>query len=482
VAASPAIQLLTGELIKMLDDPYWDVRSSAALALGKMGQNSVTVREKLLATLRDKNTEVQESAALALGMIKAVETTNDLANIIREKRNDQRLRSFAAVALGLMENPANLPVLQTVLNSADTKDEVKAGTILGIGLLKDERGAHSLLSILLGNEDEELQAFAVAGLARIGKTDISTGSGRRAKTIDLIEMFEKKLVTKETQTQVRRAIALALGTIGKKETSIRALQQAYQMDRDKGVKGFALMGLAQMAAGLPKGDADKVAVRDFLRRAVQKENDVVVKGFAVLSVGLSRDEEAGELLLGIFKSKEDPDVRAAAAIGLGIVKHADAIPYLASEITKPNDGGDARGFSCVALGMIGDVSAAEYLMAVLKDVNVPYLTWAASTGLAILNHKPGIPLIQEKIEDRNKITRESAIRSLMYFRDDATISPLLDLFKKEKQDEIRAMIIVTLGVIGDSAQEIPALRKAGRNVNWVAAVKMPSIDLLTRLF
>jgi len=248
------------------------------------------------------------------------------------------------------------------------------------------------------------------------------------------------------------------------------------------VKGFSLLGLAQLSAKLPAGDADKVAIREFMRRAVQKESDVIVKGFAVLSVGLSRDVEAGDLLMELFNGNEDPDVRAAAAVGLGIIKHAKAIPYLAQEITKPRDGGDARGFSCVALGMIGDVAAADYLMAVLKDVNVPYLIWSASTGLAILGHKAAIPEIQKKLDDKNRITREMAIRSMQYFRDDATISPLLDQFKKEKDDTIRAMIIVSLGVVADTSKEVPVLRKCGRDVNWVAAVKMPSIDLLTRLF
>jgi HEAT repeat protein len=364
----------------------------------------------------------------------------------------------------------------------DTKDEVKAGTIIGIGLLGDERGAFTLLSLLLSNEEEELQAFAVAGLSKIGKTEISSTAGRRSRTFNLIEQFEKKLVTKETPTQVRRAVALALANVGRKESSIRALQQAYQSDRDKGVKGFSLLGLAQLAAKLPAGDADKLAAIEFLRRAVNKENDVVVKGFAVLAVGLTRDETSGEFLSEIFNSNEDPDVRAAAALGLGMVKYTKAIGYLAQEITKPRDGGDARGFSCVALGLIGDVAAADYLMAVLKDVNVPYLTWSAASGLAILGHKPAIPEVLKRLDDKNRITREMTIRALQYFRDDTTISPLLDQFKKEKVDEVRAMVIVTLGVIGDSSKGIPVLRKAGRDVNWVAAVKMPSIDLLTRLF
>jgi HEAT repeat protein len=132
--------------------------------------------------------------------------------------------------------------------------------------------------------------------------------------------------------------------------------------------------------------------------------------------------------------------------------------------------------------MIGDRNASKYLKSVLKNVNIPYLKWASATGLAVLGDKSAIPMILEWIGDGNSITRDSAIRSLGYFRDDSTIMPLLDQFKKEKNDKVRAMICVTLGQIIDTSTKVPVLRRIGRNVNWIAAIRMPSVALLTRIF
>ncbi|MHC5037669.1 MAG: HEAT repeat domain-containing protein [Planctomycetota bacterium] len=475
---SPQVQFLTSELLKMLEDDYFDVRASACIGLGKLGQNTPEIRAKLVKLLKDKKQTVQECAALALGMIKAVEATNSLVNLVKNKRNKKNVRCFAAVALGLMGNPANLRVLQNTFNAADAKQEVKAGALLGLGLLKDERAAYTLYPVLMSNYKEELQAFAVTSLAKIGATEITFRRGRKSTKVDLVKQFEKKMVMKTTRTQVRRAMALALGTIGREETTITALKKAYTLDRDKGVKGFALISLAR----LKKSDSNKLIARDILRRALKRESDNVVKGFAALALGLSEDYESGDLLLDLFKKASTPDVRAAAAVGLGILKYKPALPELGDEVTNPKDGGDARGYACVALGMIGDTAAADYLKSVLKDVNVPYLKWASATGLAILKDKSAIRMILEWIDDKNRITRESSIRALCYFRDDSTIQPLLDQFKKEKVDEVRAMIIVTLGMIGDVSKEIPVLRRIGMNVNWVAAVKMPPVEMLTKIF
>ena len=478
ITMSPQIQLLVTDLLKTTRDDYFDVRAASCIALGKLGQNTPEVRTKLVAALKDRHKDVQDSAALALGMVKAVEATHDLTKIVMNKRNKTSLRCFAAVGLGLMGNPANLRTLQNIFTASDTKEEVKAGALLGLGLLKDERAAYTLYPVVMSNYKEELQSFAVTALAKIGTTEIEFRRGRKSTKIDIVNLFERKMLTKTTKTQVRRAMAMALGTIGREDSSIKALQQAYRVDRDKGVKGFALLSMALMK----KNDANKMVVNDTLRRALVRERDNVVKGFAALAVGLSKDEEGGKLLLNVFLKERNPDVRAAAAVGMGIMKYKQALPDLGQEVKKPKDGGEARGYACVALGMIGDPAASDYLKSVLKDVNIPYLKWASATGLAILNDKSAIPMIMEWINDKNQITRESAIRSLSYFRDDSTISPLLDQFRKEKSDHVRTMCIVTLGMIGDVSDEIPVLRRIGRNVNWIAAVRMPAVDLLTKIF
>jgi HEAT repeat protein len=479
--ASDPDQALRKELLARMDDPYWDVRSSAAVALGKMGRDDPAVRLRLVAALRDRHPDVRESAALGLGMIHAVEASGELTAILRDKIHAARLRAFAAVALGLLGDPAVLPALLAALDSPDAKDAVKAGLILGIGLLGDERGAQALLSVVLGNEEEELQALALAALGKIGAVEVG-GAGRNVRKTDVVQILEARLGDKDTRTQVRRSAALALGAIGRAETSVSVLEKATRMDRDKGVRAFALVALARLAARRPEGDGAAAAAREILRRAARSESDDRVKGFAVLAIGISRDEKASGLVLGLFDGNESPDVRAAAAVALGILKCRDAIPTLSREIQTPRDGGEARGFSCVSLGMVGDPCSIDYLRAVLSEAQAPYLIGAAATGLSLLNDRGALPLIWKRIGERDEIVREAAVRSLQFFRDDSTTAPLLDLMRREKSETIRAMMVVSLGAIADASEKMPVLRRIGRDVNWVAAKNLPAIALLLRMF
>ena len=153
-ALSPQAEHLVGELLKNLRDPYFDVRAASAIALGKLGRNTLPIREKLAHALRDKNSSVREAASLALGMIRAVESTTALTKILQNRREKRGFRCMAAVALGLMRNPANLRVLQEVYNASHTKPEVKAGCLLGMGLLRlvRENYRHSSGVIVSGRE------------------------------------------------------------------------------------------------------------------------------------------------------------------------------------------------------------------------------------------------------------------------------------------------------------------------------------------
>jgi HEAT repeat protein len=411
-------------------------------------------------------------------MIRAVEETVRLTERLMDTREKKGVRSMAAVALGLMRNPANLTALRNTYNASDTPLEVKAGCLIGMGLLGDERAAYTLYPVIQGHGNEELQALAVTSLARLGEGAITFRTGRSSRDVDVVGLFEKRLYMKRTKVDVRRAMALALGRIGRAPTSIEALQRAYRSDRDPGVKGFALVSLAR----IKKGAGDKARVRDFLLRVVRGEKDTVVRSFAVMAMGLTCDRELGRPLLDVFKRDGNPEVRAAAATALGLVKYRPALPDLGKEVERPKDGGDARGQAAVALGMIGDPAASQYLKAVLKNVNIPYLKWAAAAGLASLMDRSAIPQVLDWIGDPNRITRESVIRTLGAWRDESVIMPLLDRLEVETNDTVRASIIVTLGDVGRQGwKPVSALEEIGQDLNWTAATKLPSIARLARM-
>jgi HEAT repeat protein len=378
-----------------------------------------------------------------------------------------------------MKSPANHHVLERTFHAPDSTKDVKGAALLGLGLLGDERSATTLYGILLSGGRDEYRTIAVASLVRTGVSSIVFRRGSRSRMVDLVDLFETLLGRKTTPVQVRRGLALALGSMGREETSLDVLRGAYRTDRDEGVQGFALISLALMKKEDPER---KETVRRFFLRVLKREGDARVRGFAVLAAGLTRDAELGKSLLEVFNSSERSDVRAAAAVGLGVLRYGPALSDLARELKHPRDGGDARGYAAVALGMIGDPAASEYLKWILKNVNVPYLKWASATGLALLRDRTALPLILECIDDRNLTTRLTAIRSLAYFRDPSTLEPLMDRFRAEKLDSVRECIVRTMGMILDDAETIPACRRIGAGVNWAGLARRPVLLRLVSLF
>jgi HEAT repeat protein len=478
----PRIDMATTALLVYIDDKKsCDVRSWSATALGKLGRNTSEVRMKLIKALLSRKRHFHENAdaALSLGMLRAVEATEPLCRIVSDKRRKSFVRCAAAVSLGLMKSPANRPVLERVLHASDSGKDLKGAALLGLGLLGDERSAYALYQVLIGNSREEYKTIAVASLARSGASRIVFRRGSRSRTVDLVELFESLILRKTTSDPVRRGLVLALGTLGREKTSLDVLRRAYGSTRDSGVKGFTLLSMALMKKENP---AKQAQVRETILTALRRGKSARVRGFAALAAGLSEDPELGGALLVVFNGKDQADVRAAAAVGLGILRHRAAVDDLVRELREPRDGGDARGFAAVALGMIGDRSASKSLRWILKNVNVPYLKWASATGLALLGDRGAIPQILECMDDRNMTTRLTAIRSLGYFRDLSTLKPLMERFEKEKSDGVRECIVRTMGMILDDAESVPACRRIGAGVDWAGLSKRPVLLRLVSLF
>jgi HEAT repeat protein len=471
---SPAMKTLVTFLLKQMSHDYWDVRAASAIALGKVGLNVDRVRKVLEKATTDRDKNVQESAVLALGMLRARKSAFRLRSILGNKRNDHDLRSYAALALGLMQDRANLQVIARMAKT-ERKDGVRAACVTALGLIGDEAALKTLLDVFTGRDEARIRALAVTSIGKIGVKEFRQ-RGRRTP-IHLVRYFEKKLLDKQTKDSIRQSLAMILGRFGD-ERSIEVLRKVVNFDRDKATRAFALLSLAQ----IKKDNVQKASVREFLRRVLRKEKNVTVRSYAALACGLSNDGEAAKILRGIFKSKDQHEVRAAAAVGLGMLRDGDSLPDLAMEIEKPRGGGDVRRFACIAMGLIGDKAASEYLNAILGKVNEPYLRWSAAIGLAKLGDRSCLPQLVKNLSDGSRITKEAAIRAIGYFRDESQIQNLVDHFEREKNQQVQAMYIVSLGYIGDSAQDVPALRKVSQDFNWLAALSYGPIDFVTRVF
>jgi HEAT repeat protein len=165
----------------------------------------------------------------------------------------------------------------------------------------------------------------------------------------------------------------------------------------------ALLPLLKDKFELPREEAayalgetrSKTAVRPLMETLA---NDKVagVRGAAIVSLGLLKDETAVNLLTQVLTRKvktdgftglvlrrkdlENPFLRRAAAQALGLIGSREAVPVLSATLTDAKAGDDVRREAARALAAIGDPAAAPALQTALKASD-PYLARLAYEAL-----------------------------------------------------------------------------------------------------
>jgi len=193
-------------LAEALKDEDREVRSSAAKALGEIGESAVSAVPALAEALKDKGREVRWSAAEALGKIGEPAAAAVPALVEALKDEEELVRQSAAEALGQIGEPA-VPALVEALKDGGWSVRSNAAEALGkIGKL-----AVPGLIGALKDEDSSVRSSAAEALGEIGEP-------AAAAVPALAEALE------DENSWVREVAAEALRRIGTPEAR-RALEQ-----------------------------------------------------------------------------------------------------------------------------------------------------------------------------------------------------------------------------------------------------------------
>ena len=161
-------------LISMLSHARWEVRSSAVLALAKVGQPAT---QAFQATLQDEDWFVRATAAKSLGQVKDPQTIKDLVNILGD--SEWFVRERAAEALSKIGEPAIEPLIDAL---KDRNGLVRERAAEVLGEIGNEKTVGPLLKTF---HDEELyvRARAVLAFEKVETRSIKRGlqSGIRKK-------------------------------------------------------------------------------------------------------------------------------------------------------------------------------------------------------------------------------------------------------------------------------------------------------------
>jgi HEAT repeat protein len=108
-----------------------------------------------------------------------------------------------------------------------------------------------------------------------------------------------------------------------------------------------------------------------------------------------------------------------------------------------------RKGATVALGMLEDKAAVDPLMELLKKEEDQQVRENAVMALGMLGDKKAVDIMIQLLEDENKNIRKNAITSLGVFKDKKAVKPLSKILDTEEDVNIRRLIVVTIGEIGD---------------------------------
>jgi HEAT repeat protein len=168
---------------------------------------------------------------------------------------------------------------------------------------------------------------------------------------------------------------------------------------------------------------------------------------------------------------EDPGLRGAFALGLGIAADAKAGSLLAAAVAQKKGSPEFASYSCAALGLLGDVPAASLavLRQALADRSSDVLRLEAARALGLLGDAKAIPALVEELDRGGSDTvLARAVVALGAIRDASAIAPLAALARKPgAPDATHALACAGLGLLAD-AEEIRSLSLLGIDSNYLA--------------
>jgi HEAT repeat protein len=437
-----------------LADGDAEVRSAAAMALGRMGFPRSML--DLTKSLRDPVRDVRESSLLSLGMLGDGLAAAPLAEVLVDPGAEERVRGYAALGLGLLGGPEAGDALGAYLDPASDARRMggirrRPGTLACVvaclGLAGHRPSAPALRALALegrapwGDRAEPtIRSFALVGLARMGD---------RA----LLDPAEVLKLLEEDREPLRQGAAVALGLLGRPDDAplLRALKASALSDRDRNTRALATLALARVG-----GDDAAAAIREILGKCGRADLP-----FAALAAGAAGVKDAAPRLLEDFREVKDPDTRGAVALGLGLLRARDA----AKDLRETAFGGGPRPLRihCMtALGLMEDPASAEPLRKVVREEPDHVARGAASVALGLLGDPEAVPLLCAAARGASTLfARGQACRWLGVVGNREGGRVLLAIAKDRREIAFVRMYAVTgLGILCESG-DLPRLAPLG---------------------
>ncbi|MFH0944143.1 MAG: HEAT repeat domain-containing protein [Planctomycetota bacterium] len=313
-------------LTKYLDDRGLQgaVRAQIPITLGRLGDAALPAIPGLIRELRSKKSDlnVRESCVIALGRLALPEDRevfDVLCEIIQDGNNPQE-RHFAFIALAQIGGRA-----------AAQDPSIHSATL--------DRLSDFLLKQLTRPKRQAHQPWAALALAVLGR-EYEPGSKVRVMVgVKLQEAFEES-----SNNSYKAGMAIAMGLLNV-TAAAPTLYSELQDTSDTSLQGY----LAE-AIGMLRYSKASATLRTLLLDPRDPRRQLQV----ATALGLMGDAEASTLLMGALEDAKTLGVITSLARALGLIGDRGSVGGLLRKISDERATGLARGFACVAVGLIGE--------------------------------------------------------------------------------------------------------------------------------
>jgi HEAT repeat protein len=459
--------------IEALQDESFEVRTAAAVALGKtvsaLPESSKALRE---ASNKDKHKDVRDSSILGLGLLGRPSDIPFLEARLNDPKENTRHRSFAAFGLGLIGGEDAATALLNFTDGRPDKPStffheqppLISSTYVAMGLTGDARVLPTLHDALNNPRlDDQVRAFVVLSLGRIKD---------RESIPDLIKMMgsekDDRMVGGDKDAGIRRSAAIALGKIARIEDKqiVDTLLGATRCDQDEMVRHFSAISLGGVA------DA---AVRLRLRKLFE-EAGPQAKPFMAISMALSKDVDAAPILRAALAKETDAgpsgeSIKSCYCVALALLKDREASPLIVKQLEERNRIW-LNGYAALALGILRHVESADMLATRLAAESDPRLRANLAVGLGLMHDPRAKQVLVDtlKKKDATVYERGGAAMGMGVLRLTEAYTDIVEVYRDKKEmDLVRAFAVVALGHIADPSA-VPKLSKFAIDNNYSLSV------------
>jgi len=449
-----AIDLLS----RALRDPDDRVRGAAALSAGRLGDAAIA--PALRAAFHDRNPGVRRHVIAGLALVAQEEYTPLLLRMGQGEPIEDlgafslEDRDLAFLALGIAARRGSsdrfaVP-LRAFLERASSNDLrlLGASAAASLGLVGDAGSLERLSEIACDRKsDPALRARALWSLG---------ASGDASQHAVVLECL------RDSNVDVRRAAALALGSLGEPEVSVAALRTVLESDGDVAARAFSLLALGEIATPAAK--------REVLLRLVRGKQ--LLRPWAALGAGLlarrTGDPDIGGVLARALGEERNRNTRAAIALAIGLsrtVEGREGVRRLVLEGENTRE----RVFASLAVALGADEGGRDVLRRAMREIPNPLVRATSALALSVFrdaDDAEALVAVYEACEDPDALA--PAALALAWNGSRRTVEKLRHDIDSSPRAERRAVAIVALG-LGLAPERVPSSVAATARWNFLAS-------------